>query len=69
MRWNNDDRAVLPARDSNEVNRFYKAARKWVEILGREESEYWVQLEPGRPLSMYHFPRQVVALVVEADGK
>lgn len=51
VRWNNDDRAALVARDPDEIARFYKAARKWVEILRRPEMEYWEQLKPGRPLS------------------
>ena len=51
VRWNNDDRAALVARDPDEIARFYVAAKKWVEILRRPESEYWVQLKPGRPLS------------------
>ena len=55
VRWNNDDRAVLPAWDSQRVMGFYDAARKWVEILRREKSEYWVQLKPGRPLSRLNF--------------
>ena len=52
IRWNNDDRATLPADDPNKIARFYAAARKWVEILRRPNSEYWVQLRPGRVLSM-----------------
>lgn len=51
VRWNNDDRAALVARDPDEIARFYAAAKKWVEILRRPESEYWEQLKPGRPLS------------------
>ena len=51
IRWNNDDRATLPVDNPEDIARFYAAARKWVEILRRPESEYWVQLEPGRPLS------------------
>ena len=51
IRWNNDDRASLPALHPGDTARFYAAARKWVEILRRPESEYWVQLQPGRPIS------------------
>lgn len=51
VRWNNDDRAALVARDPDEIARFYAAAKKWVGILRRPESEYWEQLKPGRPLS------------------
>ena len=50
IRWNNDDRAILSARRQEENAKFYAAARKWVDILRRPESEYWVQLQPGRPL-------------------
>ncbi|KAL8934673.1 MAG: hypothetical protein Q9216_005784 [Gyalolechia sp. 2 TL-2023] len=51
VRWNNDDRAAMVARDPDEIARWYAAAKKWVEILRRSESEYWEQLRPGRPLS------------------
>ena len=51
VRWNNDDRAALVARNPDEIARFYTAAKKWVEILRRPELEYWEQLKPGRPLS------------------
>ena len=37
VRWNNDDRAAMLARDPDEVARWYAAARKWVEILRRPE--------------------------------
>ena len=57
VRWNNDDRAAMLARDPDEVARWYAAARKWVEILRRPELEYWEQLRPGRPLSESHLFR------------
>ena len=57
IRWNNEDRAVMDVgegrKGKGETERWYAAARKWVEILRREESEYWVKLEPGRPLSEF----------------
>lgn len=53
IRWNNDDRASMAGLPVKEVDRFYHAARKWVEILRRPESEYWVQLRPGRTLSKW----------------
>ena len=53
IRWNNEDRASLPADRPEDVAKFYAAARKWVEILRRLESEYWVQLKPGRVLSKF----------------
>ncbi|KAL7945625.1 hypothetical protein V8C42DRAFT_61717 [Trichoderma barbatum] len=48
VRWNNDDRGVVPV--DVDVDAWYEAARKWDEILKRKESEYWFQLEPGRVL-------------------
>ena len=53
VRWNNDDRAALPPHDQQGALRFYSSARKWAEILQRQDSEYWVQLKPGRPLSKW----------------
>ena len=50
VRWNNDDRTALVARDPDEIAHFYAAAKRWVEILRRPESEYWEQLKPGRPI-------------------
>lgn len=53
VRWNNDDRAAMAGLPLEDVKRFYRAARKWAEILGRPKSEYWVQLGPGRALSKF----------------
>ncbi|KAF2200919.1 Trimethyllysine dioxygenase [Delitschia confertaspora ATCC 74209] len=49
VRWNSNDRAAieLPVED---VEKWYKAAAKWVEIVRRPENEYWKQLTPGRVL-------------------
>ena len=58
VRWNNDDRAAMLARDPDEIAGWYAAARKWVEILRRPELEYWEQLRPGRPLSESHLFRK-----------
>lgn len=52
VRWNNDDRGTLLA-GGVDPDTWYDAARKWVNILQSPESEYWEQLKPGRPLSMY----------------
>ncbi|KAI4176003.1 MAG: hypothetical protein LQ343_001285 [Gyalolechia ehrenbergii] len=55
IRWNNDDRAAMTGFETKDIERFYRAARKLVEILRRPESEYWLQLEPGLVLSeSYH---------------
>ncbi|KAI4181700.1 MAG: hypothetical protein L6R41_006463 [Letrouitia leprolyta] len=51
IRWNNDDRVAMTGLETEEIERFYRAARKWVEILRRPESEYWVQLKPGLVLT------------------
>lgn len=47
IRWNNDDRGPVDMRGAED---WYAAARKFDEILKRPESQYWAQLEPGRPL-------------------
>jgi len=52
VRWNNDDRGVVPL--AVDVDEWYRAARKWNEILRRKQSEFWFQLEPGRVLSMFY---------------
>jgi trimethyllysine dioxygenase len=53
VRWNNDDRGVVPFSEGFEVGQWYDAARKWNEILKRKDSEFWFQLEPGTVLSTY----------------
>ncbi|KAI0491100.1 hypothetical protein F4859DRAFT_520662 [Xylaria cf. heliscus] len=50
IRWNNDDRGMLPIGGKYSVTQWYEAARKWNEILRRKELEYWFQLEPGKVL-------------------
>jgi len=52
VRWNNDDRGTMPSCGVDS-DVWYNAARKWMKILQSPESEYWEQLKPGRPLSMY----------------
>lgn len=54
VRWNNDDRGVVPFGEKYSPEEWYEAARKWDGILRRRESELWVQLEPGKPLSEYY---------------
>ena len=52
VRWNNDDRATMDRWKSEaELEAWYHAARKWSHMLKRDQSEYWEQLRPGRPLS------------------
>ncbi|KAK3350980.1 Trimethyllysine dioxygenase [Neurospora tetraspora] len=50
VRWNNDDRGVVPFGEKYSPSEWYEAARKWDGILRRRSSELWVQLEPGKPL-------------------
>lgn len=56
VRWNNDDRAALPPMDPQKVTDFYRASKNWVEILRRDEMQYWDQLRPGRPISKFALP-------------
>lgn len=53
VRWNNDDRAALPPMHPQKVIDFYRASKKWVEILRRDELQYWDQLRPGKPISKF----------------
>lgn len=55
VRWNNDDRGVVPFGEKYSPSEWYEAARKWDGILRRRSSELWVQLEPGKPLSKFFF--------------
>lgn len=50
VRWNNDDRGVVPFDSEYSPDEWYKAARKWNEILRRKSTEYWFQLKPGNLL-------------------
>ena len=52
IRWNNDDRGVVPFGEKYSPTEWYDAARKWDAILRRKDIEAWVQLEPGTVLSM-----------------
>jgi len=47
IRWNNDDRGVVPIEKSDE---WYAAARIWDSILKDKEMQYHFQLEPGTVL-------------------
>jgi trimethyllysine dioxygenase len=53
VRWNNDDRGVVPLGPVS-AEEWYDAAAKWESILRRPESEYWTQLKPGRTLSEFN---------------
>jgi len=48
VRWNNDDRGVVPVGLSNQ---WYEAARKWDELLKSPDLQYWFQMVPGQVLS------------------
>ncbi|KAI1332085.1 Trimethyllysine dioxygenase [Xylariaceae sp. FL0255] len=47
VRWNNDDRGVVPFGSKYTPEEWYGAARKWYSILRRKDIEYWFQLKPG----------------------
>lgn len=53
VRWNNDDRGVVPFQRGRDPKIWYDAARKWDAILRRKDMELWTQLEPGKVLSEY----------------
>ncbi|KAL1876590.1 hypothetical protein VTK73DRAFT_9254 [Phialemonium thermophilum] len=50
VRWNNDDRGVVPFGELYSPEEWYDAARKWDAILRSPELECWIQLQPGKPL-------------------
>jgi trimethyllysine dioxygenase len=52
IRWNNDDRGLVPIRPNVKtgVSEWYEAARKFDEIIKRDDMQYWAQMRPGRPL-------------------
>jgi len=50
IRWNNDDRGVVPFDDGIDPIQWYDAARKWDAILRRPDVQFWTQLRPGRTL-------------------
>ncbi|GKT78010.1 LOW QUALITY PROTEIN: trimethyllysine dioxygenase [Colletotrichum tofieldiae] len=52
VRWNNDDRGVVPFTKDVSPTEWYAAARKWDAILRRHDVEYWVQLKPGQVLTV-----------------
>jgi trimethyllysine dioxygenase len=57
LRWNNDDRATMGIEPAPGVtyDDWFEAARLWNEIIAHKKNEFWEQLVPGRPLSMYLF--------------
>lgn len=50
VRWNNDDRGVVPFDIEYLPTEWYEAARTWNAILRRKSLEYWFQLTPGNLL-------------------
>jgi trimethyllysine dioxygenase len=49
VRWNNDDRGIMPIVDG--LSDWYEAAGQWQSILAAEDNQYRFQLVPGRVLS------------------
>jgi hypothetical protein len=56
VRWNNDDRGVVPFDNEISPTEWYGAARKWHALMTRNDIEYRIQLRPGRPLSIASLP-------------
>lgn len=50
VRWNNDDRGVVPWDNEYSPEQWYEAARKWDSILRRQDTQCWIQLVPGKVL-------------------
>ncbi|KLU90080.1 trimethyllysine dioxygenase [Magnaporthiopsis poae ATCC 64411] len=51
VRWNNDDRGVVPLEDGGySAEQWYEAARKFDVLIRLKCHEYWVQLQPGTVL-------------------
>ncbi|KAK0651810.1 hypothetical protein B0T16DRAFT_404728 [Cercophora newfieldiana] len=50
IRWNNDDRGVVPFHSEISTEAWYAAAKKWNSLLEAKEMQYWVKLQPGRTL-------------------
>ncbi|KAK3325270.1 PhoD-like phosphatase-domain-containing protein [Apodospora peruviana] len=50
VRWNNDDRGVVPFGEPFSPEEWYAAASRWDEILRRKDTEVWIQLRPGSVL-------------------
>lgn len=50
IRWNNDDRGVVPFDCEYGPDQWYEAASKWDAILRRKDMEFWTQLTPGKVL-------------------
>lgn len=50
IRWNNDDRGVVPLEDAGS---WYRAARLWNSLVNDPKNQYRFQLEPGKVLSKF----------------
>ncbi|KAI5958498.1 uncharacterized protein KGF55_005758 [Candida pseudojiufengensis] len=51
VRWNQSDRSTMDYWENPEdVIKFYKAIKNWVEIITSPENELWYQMKPGQCL-------------------
>ncbi|KAG0142828.1 hypothetical protein CROQUDRAFT_49717 [Cronartium quercuum f. sp. fusiforme G11] len=50
VRWNPDDRRPLKAKNGDEIQRWYSAAREWEKIIRSPEMELWTQMKMGQAL-------------------
>ncbi|KAF4120560.1 trimethyllysine dioxygenase [Geosmithia morbida] len=60
VRWNNDDRGVVPP---DSADRWYAAARKWDSLLKDPANEFWFQLTPDRVLSEWELLSTTLVLI------
>ena len=60
IRWNNDDRGVVPFHKDIAVEDWYKAAAKFNSIVNRQQSQYIFQMVPGKVLSECTHPGTAV---------
>ena len=60
IRWNNDDRGVVPFDQDIAVEDWYKAAARFNSIVNRQQSQYIFQMVPGKVLSECTHPDTAV---------
>jgi hypothetical protein len=68
VRWNNDDRGVVPFNGEYSAEEWYDAARKWDSILRRKSVEYWFQLKPGNLLGELYTSCESNSRLIEASS-
>lgn len=67
IRWNKDDRGVLPFDEQYTTQDWYEAASKFDQIVSSPDSQYVFQLKPGTVLSEY-LPHSLLLCVLLNRG-